>query len=232
MVVDWHQGRLVDIKDEKVVALTFDDGSWFDYYDLDHPTCGLQRSFLNILRDFQSEYLSDSYPRLNASSFVICSPVARSELDKKGLIGKGWWGDEWWKPAQESGLLNIECHSWDHNHPDLDFVAQRDQVKGNFASIESYVDCDVQIARSGDYIQEQLAGTRPTLFAYPWGQASDYLMHHYLPKFHARHGFTAAFTTNPRPVTKSDNIWALPRYVFGRDWKSPAGLVNLLLGCA
>ncbi len=231
MVVDWHQGSPVEFERNKVVALTFDDGSWFDYYDLDHPTCGLQRSFLNILSDFQAALPADQKTVFQATSFVICSPSARTELDRKGLIGKGWWGDEWWKPAHESGLLRIESHSWDHNHPDLDQVAQINQVKGDFTSINTYVDCDIQVARSGDYIQEQLEGTRPTLFAYPWGQASDYIMHIYFPTFQQRHGFTAAFTTEPKPVTKSDDIWALPRFVFGRDWSTPAGLVSLLSAC-
>ena len=227
-VVDWHQGKLPDYIDDKVVALSFDDGSWFDYYDLDHPTCGMQRSFLNILQDFQNEQASTGGTRVCASSFVICSPAARTELDVKGLIGKGWWSDVWWKPAHESGLVGIECHSWDHDHPDLDHVAQINQVKGDFTSIETYVDCDIQVAKAGDYIQEQLEGIRPTLFAYPWGQASHYLSHHYFPKFQSRHGFHAAFTTEPRPVTKEDYIWALPRFVFGRDWKTPDGLIEIL----
>jgi len=235
-VVDWHQGELPVQESEvlentRAIALTFDDGSCFDYYDLEHPTCGLQRSFFNILHDFQAEQGEQAGSRLHATSFVICSPVARDELDRKGLIGKGWWTDEWWRPAQESGLFSIESHSWDHDHPDLDHVAQQDQLKGDFRNINTYADCDIQVAKSGEYIERQLNGVRPTLFAYPWGQASEYLVRDYFPGYRDRHRFRAAFTTEPKPVSKADSIWALPRFVFGRDWKSPAQLAELLVNC-
>lgn len=235
-VVAWHEDTLpardrAAFERGKVIALTFDDGSWFDYYDLEHPTCGMQRSFFNILRDFKAEQEGRAGTALHATSFVISSPVARDELDRKGLIGKGWWTDEWWRPAQESGLIGIESHSWDHNHPDLDHVAQRDQLKGDFRNIDTFADCDVQVAGSADYIAGRLNGARPTLFAYPWGQASEYLRREYFPGYRDRHGFRAAFTTDPKPVSKTDSIWALPRFVFGRDWKSPAQLAGLLAGC-
>lgn len=128
-------------------------------------------------------------------------------------------------------MIGIESHSWDHNHPDLDHVAQRDQLKGDFRNIDTFADCDVQVAGSADYIAGRLNGARPTLFAYPWGQASEYLRREYFPGYRDRHGFRAAFTTDPKPVSKTDSIWALPRFVFGRDWKSPAQLAGLLAGC-
>src|SRR5690349_10076974 len=40
----------------KLVALTCDDGSDFDFRDIEHPQWGLQRSFLNILRDFHAAH--------------------------------------------------------------------------------------------------------------------------------------------------------------------------------
>ncbi|MDX1555099.1 MAG: polysaccharide deacetylase family protein [Xanthomonadales bacterium] len=211
----------------RVVGLSCDDGSWFDFYDLDHPTCGMQRSFLNILEDFRSE-CGDEQPNLHMTSFVIASPQARDELDRKGLIGKGWWGDEWWVEAESSGLMEIACHSWDHVHPDLDRVVQRNQEKGNFNRVNSFEDCDAQVRRAGDYIAGRLGGKRPTLYAYPWGQASAYIRDEYLPNHCERHGFEAAFTTDPKPVEKSDSRWTLPRYVFGRDWRSPQELEQLL----
>ncbi len=231
-VVDWHQGGKTDFEGDRVIAITFDDGSWFDYYDLDHPVCGRQRSFLNILRDFSAELSQPQKQDLHASSFVISSPQAREQLDERSLIGKGWWGDEWWLPAQETGLMSIECHSWDHNHPDLDVVAQGNQVKGDFTSIATHQDCDIQVSRAGEYIRQQLAGKGPSLFAYPWGQASDYLKNQYLPEFQSRHRFVAAFGTEARPVEKSDDNWHLPRFVFGRDWASPSELETLLKNCA
>jgi hypothetical protein len=227
-VFDWHQGRAAEEIAENAVALSLDDGSWFDFYDLEHPTCGLQRSMLGILKDFREEVGEKSQPGLHATSFVISSPQARDELDKKGLIGQGWWSDEWWPEAAASGLMDIECHSWDHNHPDLDVVAQRHQQKGSFSYIDNPEDCETQLAGAGDYIQERMAGIRPGFFAFPWGESNDYLLDTYLPEHRSRHGFEAAFSTDPRPVRRSDNRWNLPRFIFGRDWRSTSGLAKIL----
>ena len=227
-VVDWHQGELTDEDVSRTVAITFDDGSWFDYHDLYHPTCGMQRSMFNILKDFQDQ--SDPPESVHATSFVISSPEARSSLDKSCMIGKDWWGEQWWLTAQNSGLLDIECHSWDHVHTELDQVAQQDQLKGDFSKVDTFMDAEFQFARAGEYINQVLDGKRPALFAYPYGSASDYVVNEYLPKFQSSHQFRAAFTTEPRAVTKSDNIWLLPRFVFGHDWKSPQELTDILEG--
>jgi peptidoglycan/xylan/chitin deacetylase (PgdA/CDA1 family) len=225
-VVDWAAGgrSLPD----RTLALTFDDGSWFDYYDLDHPSHGRQRSFFNILRDFADQDHDNTQPRLNATSFVIASPEARTELDAKGLIGQGWWGDEWWPLAETSGLLSIGCHSWDHVHPDLDRVAQREQLKGDFSRVDCLADCAVQFEQATTLIASRLNGRRPTLFAYPYGQTNAFQVGEYLPGNQARHGFKAAFTTDPEPVEKGMNPWALPRLVCGRDWRSAEEFAALL----
>ncbi len=226
-VVDWHQGLVADAEMHQAVAITLDDGTEFDYRDLVHPALGMQRSMFNILQDFSDE-IAGQQPGLSASSFVITCPDSRAELDQKGMAGKGWWGDDWWLEAQASGLMSIECHSWDHNHPSLDRVAQQDQLKGDFSAIASQADCDIQVAQAGDYIQQRLQGLRPTLFAYPWGQASDYLLKEYMPGHQSRHQFRAGFSCEPRAVSLEDSIWFLPRFVCGRDWKSPQALLALI----
>jgi len=225
-VVDWHQGEISDAEVSRSVAITWDDGSWFDYYDLDHPSCGMQRSMTNILRDSAQQNGSSRAP--HATSFVISSPEARHSLDKSCMIGKDWWGDQWWLDAVSSGLVDVECHSWDHVHPELEQVAQRNQEKGDFKAVNNFADADIQFRRAGDYIGQVLNGKRPTLFAYPYGSASSYVVSEYLPKHRAEHGFRAAFTTGARAVSKTDNVWLLPRYVFGHDWTSPRGLEELL----
>ena len=225
-VVDWHLGHVKDDEVSRTIAITLDDGSWFDYYDLDHPTCGVQRSMMNILKDFQARRHSPQ--SAHATSFVICSPEARSSLDKSCMIGKDWWGDQWWMDAVTSGIMDVECHSWDHVHTELDHVAQENQIKGDFSQVKTFIDCEYQFSRAGEYIGKVLGGRRPSLFAYPYGLASEYTVTEYLPKYQTRHQFRAAFTTEPKAVSKIDNIWRLPRFVFGRDWQSPEDLKNLL----
>jgi peptidoglycan/xylan/chitin deacetylase (PgdA/CDA1 family) len=225
-VVNWHQGLIPDTDALRKVAISFDDGSWFDYYDLDHPTCGPQRSMINILKDHNDKCRPSS--PAHATSFVISSPQARSSLDKSCMIGKDWWGDQWWLEASASGLMDVECHSWDHVHPELDQVAQQNQIKGDFSQVRCFADAEVQFVRAGEYIGKVMNGKRPSLFAYPYGTVSDYVVNEFLPEYQSRHRFKAAFTTEPRPVSKADNIWQLPRFVFGHDWRSPEGLMDLL----
>ncbi len=224
-VVDWHQGSLPDEDVARTVAITLDDGSWFDYYDLDHPTCGVQRSMINILRDFNAR--NGSTQEAHATSFVISSPWARSSLDKSCMIGRDWWGDQWWVDGVSSGIMDVECHSWDHVHPELDTVAQQNQIKGDFSQVKSFIDSDIQFTQAGEYIGSVL-GNRPSLFAYPYGSASDYVVNQYLPKYESRHQFRAAFTTEPKAVSREDNIWRLPRLVCGHDWLSPEELRAIL----
>jgi len=225
-LVDWHQGSVADEDVSHCVAITLDDGSWFDFYDLDHPTCGMQRSMFNILKDFNDQNTTGN--KAHATSFVISSPRARSSLDKSGLIGKDWWGDQWWRAASSSGLMDVACHSWDHVHPELERVAQQDQIKGDFSQVKTFPDAEMQFKKAAEYICQVLAGKQPEFFAYPYGSASDYVVTDYLPNNLSTHKIRAAFTTDPRAVCKTDNRWLLPRFVFGRDWTSPQELKGVL----
>lgn len=225
-VYRWYLGA--ELEEEKPVAITMDDGSWFDYYDLEHPSCGHQRSMFNVVKDFIGEMGSSTQPDLCLSSFVIASPEAREQLDKKALAGLGWWSDEWWSEAQSSGLMTIECHSWDHCHPLVDRVAQSGNLKGDFSAVANFRDSDMQVAHAGDYIASRLAGRRPSFFAYPWGEASAYMTDAYMPGSQERHQFLAAFSTEPRAVSRDDHRWMLPRFVCGRDWRSSAELIQSL----
>jgi peptidoglycan/xylan/chitin deacetylase (PgdA/CDA1 family) len=227
-VVAWHAGRLSDADVERAVAITFDDGTWFDYHDLDHPTCGPQRSLFNILVDHARE----SGAEVSAAAFVIASPVARDLLDERALVGGGWWGEDWWRPAQQSGTMTIECHSWDHVHPLLDEVAHASNRKGDFAAVDQPADCDTQVTRAGEYIRKRAGPRSARLFAYPFGEYSDYLANRWFPTRTGRHRFAAAFTTEAKPVERSDNAWTLPRFVFGRDWKTPEAFARLLGDCS
>jgi hypothetical protein len=206
------------------VCLSFDDGCDFDVLDMDYPGHGLQRSFLGIMRDFQARFGPEAQPELHATAFVIASEAARKVIDARSLFGKGWISDHWWRQAEAAGLLAIENHGWDHNHPDL---APADQDRGGFTSIDSAEACRVQVELAAETIAER-SGRRPELFAYPFGESSAYIREQYFPQFAHRHGCRAALGTKPGPVTAASDRWNLPRYVCGRDWTTPEGLLKLL----
>jgi peptidoglycan/xylan/chitin deacetylase (PgdA/CDA1 family) len=223
-VVDVLLGEAPESAVESAVALSFDDGSWFDWHDVDHPGCGPQRSFAGILRDFVAETGAPAH----ATSFVIVSPEARSALDRTCLVGRGWWDDAWWPVAQREGLLAIESHSWDHNHHTLPATVQREQRKGTFRAIDSYQDADAEIRQAADWLDALLAPHRASLFAYPYGESNDYLVREYLPRFMHEHRLRAALGTEPRPAERGSSRWYLPRYVCGHHWTDPSELDRLL----
>lgn len=209
---------------QHVVALTFDDGGALDARDVVHPTCGPQASFLRILQAFRAE-AAGAQPQLHASSFVIASPQARAELDRKDFLALGWWDDAWWREARDSGLLSIENHSWDHNHPSLDATCM--QARGRFDTLAGTGEAQAEIVQASDYIAAT-CGVRPRFFAWPWGQVSDWARTQYLPSQQPVHGLRAAFSTEPAPLRRGQDRWALPRFVCGEHWRSPEGLRAVL----
>lgn len=227
-VVDVLLGEAPPAAVDNALAISFDDGSWFDWHDLDHPTCGPQRGFAGILRDFAAA--TDA--SVHATSFVIVSPAARAILDRTCLIGRGWWTDTWWPHAQREGLVAIESHSWDHNHHTLPATVQHAQRKGTFRSIDRWADADAEIRQAGDWLDAHCAPHRTSLFAYPYGETSSYLVEHYLPRFAHEHRLRAAFATAAAPVEATSARWNLPRYVCGQHWRDPAELDRLLDGFA
>ena len=244
---------------EKWVGLAFDDGPDFDFYDLPHPTWGMQRSMLNIMMDGVSakgrperelrpsggsegakprawgEHTSASrpanVPAFHATSFVIVSPDARRQLDRTCMIGRDWWRDEWWSKAVLTGYLAIGSHSWDHNHPTLQHGESANLANGTFTVVDNFEAAEYQIAQAASLLKEKAPNAGTSLFAYPYGESSDYLVREYFPLHGARLGIQAAFTCEPSPVTEGCNRWRLPRYVFGRDWKSSDELARILREC-
>ena len=209
------------------VVLTLDDGSIMDFHDFNHPSCGRQISAIERLREFADRLPAESRHRPHATSFVIASPEARAELDRIDYMSLGVWPDDWWRQANQSGLISVESHSWDHNHGSLARTQQRDNRRGDFRHIETEVECRAEVDQASDYI-ERRSGRRPRYFAYPYGQASDYLRREYLPLHGPRLGIEAALGCTPAPVDTASDRWFLPRYICGRDWKSVTDLALLL----
>ena len=213
---------------EKCVGLAFDDGPDFDFYDLPHPSWGMQRSMLGIMADAASAPHPAKLPAVHATSFVIVSPDARRALDRACMIGRDWWRDEWWAKAVRTGLLAIGNHSWDHNHPTLPGNDSGVRSKGTFTVVDDFRAAEYQIAQAAELLRAKAPNAGAGLFAYPYGEANDYLVREYFPLHGARLGIRAAFTSDPRPVTEGSDRWRLGRYVFGRDWGSSDELVRIL----
>lgn len=228
-VVEWMLGQREASDLQRAVALTFDDGTDFDYHDLTHPYQGFQRSFYNILRDFQAEFGQTAQPDLQATSFAIASPAARQDLCRLSLAGLDWWHDTWWQAIHTSGLGSIQNHSWDHNLPEVTPTCEEHQQKGTFDVIDTYQECQAEIVQAAAYIQQQKCPW-PKLFAYPFGQSSDYAREEYFPCFADHHQTLAAFGTAGEYVTRHSSRWNLSRFVCGSDWRSSAQLSKFLAG--
>jgi len=219
-LADWLEGRRADAGIDHTVVLTFDDGCDFDVRDLEYPGHGRQRSFAGILRDFLGQ--SAAPPALHATSFVIASREARNTIDAGSLFGHGWISDDWWQTTDAGGLIAIENHGWDHNHPDL-----AGEQRGAFHTIDTYEQCRQQVVESADAI-ERITHRRPRYFAYPFGESSSYIREQFFPHYMEIHRCRAALGTDPGPVTRSCDRWNLPRFVCGRDWHSSQELLDLI----
>src|SRR5262249_53381330 len=155
----------------------------FDYYDLDHPAHGPQRSLHNCLTDFVYERGVAAQTNLHLTSFVIASPEAREYLDKNCLIGRGWMNDRWWRAALQSGRIAIENHSWDHNHAAIPLPGIDGMERGTFVPCDNRSRADAEIAAATAAIDAVTAPHRTSIFCYPYGQSNAYLREEYLPRF-------------------------------------------------
>ncbi len=150
--VHWLVDQLLGAADRdlaRCVALTCDDGSDFDYFDLDHPSHGPQRSLHNCMTDFMFERGTNAQPDLHLTSFVIASPEGREQIDRTCLVGRGWMSERWWRPALKSGRIAIENHSWDHNHAAIALPGLAGMQRGSFSIVDNRERADAEIAAAG-----------------------------------------------------------------------------------
>ena len=227
----WVVDQLLGAADRDLtgcVALSCDDGSDFDYFDMDHPSHGPQRSLSNCMADFALERGANAQPDLHLTSFVIASPEARAYLDRNCLAGRGWMSERWWRPALESGRMAIENHSWDHNHAAIPLAGIGGMPRGSFHPVDNRERADAEIVVAARYIDAATAPHRTTLFCYPYSHANDYLRLEYFPQYENVHKMRAAFGDGATPVNMSSERWNLPRYICGWHWKSPEQLRTIL----
>jgi peptidoglycan/xylan/chitin deacetylase (PgdA/CDA1 family) len=152
------------------------------------------------------------------------------------MVGRGWWNDDWWAAAEATGLMGIGNHSWDHNHESFVDPARPDEKRGTFLSIDTLDKAERQITQADRYLRAKVPNPSTMLFAYPYGEANDFLSALYLPEYSARvqphGGFRAAFTTQPTYICRDSDRWRLPRFTCGLDWKAPEELQRILDGAA
>lgn len=219
-------GNLGDLP--RSVGISFDDGTDLDWRDVNHPALGPLPGLATILAESGVEACC---PRPQATSFVVAGPGPRRELDLRSLNGAGWWNDDWWLAAVRASLA-IENHSWDHNHELVDGTGDERHARGTFLPVDSWARCDRQVRQAADYIDGKLAPVhRSSLFAYPYGEFSDYLAKCYLPDYRHEHRQEAAFTTAGEPVHAGSDRWLLPRFVCGQHWRTPEDLQAILNFC-
>ncbi|TVS12112.1 MAG: polysaccharide deacetylase family protein [Wenzhouxiangella sp.] len=207
---------------EKAICLTFDDGTDLDWIDVEFGELGHQRGLYGILEDFQRRDPQRAAP--HATAFVIACPHARARMATAALQHGHGMAEQWWALAERSELMSIGNHSWDHRHP---LVVSAEAGGGNFFSVDDLAQAKRQVVESGHYIAAR-TGAWPELFAYPWGQASDFLRFEFFPTRVSEHGVRAAFGTEPGPMHAGSDRWYLPRYVCGEHWRDPAGLAAVL----
>jgi len=229
-LVDCLLGERPQADLDDAVCVTFDDGCNMEVFDLEYPGLGTQQSFLNILKDFKTEFAAQGQANLQASAFVIASPEVRQQIDKESLFGQGWMSDDWWAQTQNEGILDIQSHGWDHKHPTQDVQGSDTREHGRFDTVDTFEECELQVRRASDLIAERAQRSRPQFFAYPYGKSSAYIRESYFPQHAASLGIQAAFSTVPEHVTSESERWSLPRYVCGRDWKTPERFEQILNG--
>lgn len=219
------------LEDTRCVGLSWDDGTNHDFVDYYHPDYGYLRSLTSVLVSStlylrQRSNRAPTVPEPRATSFVIVSPHAREELDRACIAGRSQWREDWWLPAATQGVLEIANHSWDHLHPELSNVRHSESRRGNFAAVQNEADADLQILDAQRYLAQRLGKLTSPLFAYPYGQANDFLTLEYFPR-HADM-FLGAFSTEGEFATDRSNRWRIPRFVCGEHWTSSATLCHLL----
>lgn len=214
----------------RCVVLTCDDGALADVQAVTFPGYGLQPGFLGTMQTFLAKS-PQAFPELEITSFVIADPVTREAVDRICLTNQGWMGEDVWQIAQDSGLMQIECHSWDHNHSALGSDGPDGMPRGDFFVVDNEVRARHEIDQSIDYLNARLAGPC-RIFAYPYAHVNDYLRTEYLPRNAERLGLMAAVGGEPAPVTMHSDLWNIPRYICGAHWRSPDALEAILDACA
>jgi peptidoglycan/xylan/chitin deacetylase (PgdA/CDA1 family) len=114
---------------------------------------------------------------------------------------------------QASGRYTVESHTYWHPHL---LRERRARAPADFERFATH-----QLVASRDRLRDRL-GARATLLAWPFGMTDGGLM-----AMAAQLGYEASFALGHRPVSRHDELQALPRYLM-TDAVSASGLARLL----
>lgn len=235
-VAEWVAGdRDGSTLPHKAVAITFDDGSDHDLFDSD--VCGFLPGGLTVLQQFKQDHphLPGYSPQV--TTFVIASPLARLHI---GNLRDDWW---WSCQNASNGICMVGNHSADHDTPSVwvkawDPDLQTDvriasivdgswnRPTGDFTRIDSESTSHQEVYGAALFISRK-TGVWPELFAYPFGQASDYLRLEYFPN-NAEHQTYAAFCRGGKAATRKSNRYCIPRFVYAENWSTPEEFLSIL----
>ena len=146
----------LDTLPERFACLTFDDGSDYDWRELEFPGHGRQRSMRAILRAHSTKLLGLAWRRrAHATTFVIASGDARREIAASALGDPGLMTDGWWRAAQASGLMDVGTGLFTRDvfAAHLSRLAKASQTTGRPLSI-----CVLRIADSPDLTRARAGG--------------------------------------------------------------------------
>lgn len=203
------------------VALSCDDGANWDFRDDGAATDGSATSLRRVLA------ASSGLPGMERAHrqltcFVIASREARRLVVAQSKIPGLRLDSQWWRWARLGCGWEIGNHTWDHQHPAIyGEAAERPVIATEAVAAQ-------QVARAQRAIGRAMWPFRPRLFAYPYGTVSAYLRDEYFPRHAESLGLRAAFTSEPAPVSRGVDRWAIPRYVQGHHWHNEDELVRLL----
>lgn len=221
LVLALREGRF-DKLPRKSVVITFDDGPIYDAHDFVHPDHGYQKSMSNIMREAQGSRLMFWKRKISATSFVIASDLARSQIgangSEEGYLGRDFWSDN-------RNLLQIGVHGWDHVHPLSTEANKYPESLERFDRISDPGYADLQVLASAEKIKKISGAKYSPVFAYPYGLYSDFFVDQYFPK---QSEVLGAFTVDGRYCDDQTNFWKIPRFVCGFHWKSKSEFERIM----
>lgn len=145
--------------------------------------------------DAYASFVTEGWPRFRKAGLPVTWFV-NTEVVDKGFPGAPTWDDI--RRLRAEGVT-IGAHS--HAHPSM--PAQTAEAR------------EADMDRSLAAFQREL-GERPTLFAYPYGEASGEVM-----DLVARKGFSVAFGQHSGVAWAGDDRWYLPRFALNERYGVP-----------